>query len=54
MQPKLGKWAASKVAFSQLPPLLISSNTIFIEIDSHGKDIVINIPHACGLGNAVA
>jgi hypothetical protein len=56
MQPKLGKGAAPKVAYSQLPPLPISpisSNAIFFEIDPHGKELAINIPQAHGFGNAV-
>ncbi len=56
-QPKLGKWAAPKVAFSQLTPLPISpisSNAIFIEINPRGKKIAINIPQTHGFGNTVA
>jgi hypothetical protein len=50
----LGEQAMPKVAFSQLPPLPISFNAIFIEIDPYGKEFANNIPQAHGIGDAAA
>jgi hypothetical protein len=41
-------------AFSQLPLLLILSNTMFIKINSRGKEFARTILQAHGIGNVVA
>ncbi len=51
---KIVRTSRADWAFSQLPLSPILSNTMFIKIDSHGKEFARTIPQAHGIGDVVA